>query len=74
MTDVGLNADSDWATATLSGGLTVSNMALDATTALGTNTLQFRIVQLLEDDAGVLGNRAIVRFNNTTIRAGTTGV
>ena len=72
--DVGLNADIDATAATRSGGITTSNMTLDAATALGTATLQFRIVGLLPDEAGVLGNRAVVRPNETTIRGGTAGV
>lgn len=72
--DVGLNADALFTAASKSGGLTVSNMVLDSSTKLATATLQFRIVALAKDDAGVLGNRAIVRFNNTTLADGTTGV
>lgn len=72
--DVGLNADAVFTAASKSGGLTVSNMVLDQTTVLATLSLQFKIVALAEDDNGVLGNRAIVRFNNTTLQAGTLGV
>ena len=74
-TDVGLNADAAFTAATKSGGLTISNMTLDAGTALGTSTLQFRIVGLAPNDSGVVdGTRARVRFNNTTVRSGTAGV
>lgn len=72
--EVGLNADIDATAATKTGGLTVSNMTLDAGTAATTATLQFRIVSLKEDAAGVLGNRAVVRFNSTTLNTGTTGI
>lgn len=72
--NVGLNADAIFTAATKSGGLTVSNMTLNATGVATTITLQFRIVRLLEDEDGVLGNRAQVRFNNTTISDGAAGV
>lgn len=71
---VGLNANIVANAATKSGGLTISNMTLNATGAAATQTLQFRIVQLLEDDAGVLGNRALVRINNSTMSDGAAGV
>ena len=72
---VGLNADADVTAATKSGGLTVSNMALDAATAAATDTLQFRIVGLVPDSDGTItGNTARVRINNSTVRAGTAGV
>lgn len=71
--NVGLNGDAVFNVATKSGGLTISNMTFNATGVATTNTLQFRIVKLLEDDAGVLGNRVLVRLNNTTMAAGTTG-
>lgn len=72
--DVGLNADIVATAATLSGGLAISNMTLNSTGKATTNTLQFRIEKLLPDSAGVLGNRAIVRVNNSTTFTGTTGV
>lgn len=72
--DVGLNIDILATAATKSGGLTLSNMELDSTTKAATQTLQFRIVALLEDEAGILGNRALVRFNNTTLSDGAAGV
>ncbi len=74
VTSVGLNADIVANAATKLGGLTVSNMTLNATGVATTQTLQFRIVRLLEDEDGVLGNRAQVRFNNTTISDGAAGV
>lgn len=72
--NVGLNADIVATAATKTGGLSVSNMTLNATGVLSTVTLPFRIVALLEDEAGVLGNRALVRVNNSTISAGAIGV
>ena len=72
--DVGLNIDIAATAATLQGSLAVSNMTVNAATKATTNTLQFRIEKLLPDSAGVLGNRAIVRTNNSTFIAGQTGV
>lgn len=72
--NVELNADAVFTAATKSGGLTVSNMSLNATGVAITQTLQFRIIKLLEDANGVLGNRARVRFNNTTTSDGAAGV
>jgi len=73
-TDVGLNADIVATAASLSGGISISNMTLDSSTKATTNTLQFRIVGLLPDAAGVVGNRARVMINNSTNKAGATGV
>lgn len=75
VTDVGFNFDFDNTAATTSGGLSISNMALDAGTA-GTNvaTRPFQVVRLLEDAAGVLGNRALVRVNASNILPGATGL
>jgi hypothetical protein len=73
-TTVGLNANTVVTAATKVGGLTVSNMALNATGAAATATFQWRIVRLLEDEDGVMGNRATVRMNATTGTAGQTGV
>lgn len=72
--DVGLNADIVATAASKSGGLTVSNMELDAGTAATTQTLQWRIVGIEEDANGTLGNVAIVRPNNTTANDGAAGV
>lgn len=73
--DVGLNIDADITAATKSGGLTISNMAVDSTTKAVTATLQFRIVGLVPDSNGdVDGSVARVRINNSTLRAGVTGV
>lgn len=74
--DVQLNADIIATAATKSGGLTVSNMAIDASTKATTSTLQFRIVGLVPDgvDGVPTGLKARVRLNNTTIRSGAAGV
>jgi hypothetical protein len=73
---VGLNADADVTAATKSGGLTISNMALDSATAATTATLQFRIMGLEPnpDTGDIDGTVARVRINNSTMRAGTAGV
>lgn len=72
--DIGLNADIVATAATKTGGLTTSNMTINASTKAATQTLQFRIVALKEDSAGVLGNRALVRVNATTTSDGAAGV
>ena len=73
--DVGLNADADVTAASKTGGLTISNMALDSTTKLATATLQFRIMGIAPNAAGAFdGSFARVRINNSTMRAGTVGV
>lgn len=69
--DTGLNVQPDWAAATKSGGLTVSNMKIDSSTKATTATLQFRILELKEDEDGVLGNRALVRINNGVLNNST---
>lgn len=71
--NVGLNANQVVTEATLNGGLTVSNMTLNATGIAATVTLPWEIVALREDEDGVLGNRALVRPNTTTLSAGTVG-
>lgn len=74
VTDVGSNIGLDNSAATISGGLFISNMAVDATSVATTATLPFTIVELREDEAGVLGNRALVRMNATPSKAGGTGI
>lgn len=74
VTEVGLNGDIVATAATTSGGVTTSNMTLNATGVATTQTLPFRIVALKEDSAGVLGNVAIVRINNSTLSDGAAGV
>ena len=72
--NVGLNANMVVTAATVSGGLTTSNMTVNATGVATTVTLPWRIIGLLEDDDGVLGNRVTVQPNTTTVAAGTVGV
>ena len=72
--NVGLNVSINVTTATKSGGLTVSNMTADMATVATTITLPYRIVALLEDSAGVLGNRLLVRPNATTASSGAVGI
>lgn len=74
ITDTNLNANLVANAATVSGGLSISNMTLNATGKATTATLQFRIVQLLVGADGVLGSRARVQLNESTNIAGATGV
>ncbi len=72
--NVGLNADLVATAATLTGGLSISNMTINATGVAVTQTLPFEIVALLTSDAGVFGDRALVRVNNSTLSDGAPGV
>lgn len=72
--DLGLNAPAVVTVGTVSDSVFVSNMGVNATGAAVTSTLPLRIVELREDDAGVLGNRALVRMNETTSKLGATGI
>jgi len=72
--DVGLNVDLVATASTLSGGMSLSNMTINATGKNTTNTLQFRVVKLLTGSDGVLGSRVLVRINHTTTSTGVTGV
>lgn len=72
--DVGLNVDLVATAATNTAGFTVSNMSVNATGKATTATLPFRVIMLLPDAAGVLGNRARVRVNNSTTVPGAAGV
>ncbi|MES2367697.1 MAG: hypothetical protein V4563_17605 [Pseudomonadota bacterium] len=72
--DVGLNAPSVVTAGTVSGALYTSNMGINSTGKATTATLPWNIVELLADDAGVLGNRALVRANETTSNPGSTGI
>lgn len=72
VTDVGLNIG--YNALESSDTLGTSNYTLDSSSALATSTLPFRIVALAEDNDGVLGNRALVTLNDSTLAAGTTGV
>ena len=72
--NVGLNIDIVATAASTTGGITTSNMSVDAGTEGTTQTLPFRIVAIEEDDAGTLGAVAIVRINNSTLSDGAAGV
>lgn len=72
--DAGLNVPLDNTAGTVSEGLYTSNMAVDGSSAATTSTLPFRIVQILEDDSGTYGAKAIVRVNESTSQLGATGI
>lgn len=72
--DVGLNVDLVATAASLSGGLTVANMTVNATGKATTATLPFRVIALVVGSDGVLGSRCKVRVNNSTAVSGATGV
>ena len=72
--DVDLNAPAVVTAGTVSGSLFTSNMGVNDTGAATTVTLPLRIVALKEDSAGTLGNKAIVKLNATTSRAGAVGI
>lgn len=74
ITEVGLNCPAVVTEATVSGSLAPSVMTANATGAATTATLPLQIVALKEDSAGVLGNVAIVRLNETTVAPGATGI
>jgi hypothetical protein len=74
VTEVGLNAPLVATAATVSGGLTISNMTLNRTGAATTALTEFRIVKLLTGSDGVLGSRAVVRLNWSTAVPGAAGV
>lgn len=72
--NVGLNCPAIVTAGTVSGSLFTSNMGANATGVATTVTLPLRVVALLEDEAGVLGNRALVRLNNITSKPGALGI
>jgi len=72
--DVGLNCPAVVTEATVTGTLAPSVMTANATGKAVTATLPLHIVALKEDDAGVLGNVAIVRLNATTVAPGALGI
>ena len=74
ITEVGLNCPAVVTEATVTGSLAPSVMTANATGAATTATLPLHIVSLKEDAAGVLGNVAIVRLNETTVAPGATGI
>ncbi len=74
ITEVGLNCPAVVTEATAAGSLFPSVMTANATGAATTPALPLQIVALKEDAAGVLGNVAIVRLNETTVAPGATGI
>jgi hypothetical protein len=73
--DVGLNAGIVGTAPTLTGSVYVSNMKIDSSTKATTQTLPFRIEQLLEGaTSGTLGDRALVKLNATFNTDGVAGV
>lgn len=74
ITDVGLNLPLVAAAATVSGGLSISNMTVNKTGAATTAATEWRLVKLVTGSDGVLGSRCQVRANNTTTIAGAAGV
>lgn len=74
--NVNLNANIVNTAASKLGGLTISNMALNATGVATTASLPLRIVGIPrnEVDGTLDGTKAIVRINNSALRAGTVGV
>jgi len=72
-TQIGLNVDSVVTVSTLSGGISISNMSVNATGINSTNTFPWNLVGLEEDSSGVYGNVALVRPNTTLVSAPVTG-
>jgi len=71
---VGLNTGINVTTATSTGTVAISNMTADFATVATTQTLPYRVVALLEDTAGVLGNRVLLRPNASTASDGAAGI
>lgn len=74
ITEVGLNVPLVATAATLSGGLSISNMTVNRTGAATTAATEYRVERLLVGSDGVLGSRCVVRLNNSTEIAGSAGV
>lgn len=74
--NVGLNADIVATAASTTGGLSISNMTINATGVAATQALPFRIVALRNSNTvpPVFGDRALVRVNNSTLNDGAAGV
>lgn len=71
--NVGLNANMVVTAASNPDGVTISNHSLNATGVATNLAFPWRIVRLTKDSDGVLGNRAVVMMNNSSIKS-TTGV
>lgn len=77
ITQVGMNAAIKYSATTQSGNIVTVNSTLDNTTNAPATTATFplQIVKLLEGKTtGTLGDRALVRLNETTVTGGGTGV
>ncbi len=76
VSSVNANIGLDTSVATLSGGLTISNMAVDGDAVAATATHPFRIVAILPSttDGTIDGTRALVRVNNSSLKEGTDGI
>ena len=74
ITDVGSNIGIDYVATSASGVIYTSNSKIKTSTAGTAATLPFQIIELREDADGVLGNRALVRINASTVAPGATGV
>lgn len=75
ITDVGSNIGIDWTATSASGNIYTSNTKLDQSNIATTATYPFQIVKLLKGaTSGVLGDRALVRLNASTVAPGATGV
>lgn len=74
VTDVGLNCGLLYVATTNTGGVYTSNLTLKSSTKATTATLPVQIVALTTGSTGTLGERAIVRLNETTMSPGATGV
>ena len=72
---IGLNIDAKIVTATKTGGLTVSNMAVDGIQSSTTQTKPYRIERILKGKTtGVFGDRVLVSPNATTQSTGAVGI
>ena len=74
VTDVGSNCGLLYTATTNTGGVYTSNLKLKASTLATTATLPVQVVGLTTGSTGTLGERAIVRLNETTMSPGATGV
>lgn len=74
ITDVGSNIGTLYSATTNVGNVYVSNIKLKAASVGTTAALPFQIVALRTGSTGTLGEKAIVRINESTLRPGATGV
>jgi len=75
ITDVGSNVDIISTEATLSGVMYISNYKIDGSSGVTTAATPVQVVKLLKGaTSGTLGDRALVRLNETSIVPGASGV